>query len=652
MTADTLVAVSAALRDLAIAGVVGGLLLIAVALPRDHPAVGRTSLIARVASMVWVVAALTFSLASYANIRGSGTDASRFLQEWWQYSTSVDLLKAYLQMVLAAVVVSIMVAFVRRPMLAIWTFVPVAWGLGWQAETGHAAGATDHHLGVSAMALHIAGSAIWMGLIGVVAALRGPLGDDAKRVVRRMSRAAIWGAILLIVSGAVNAWMRLESPADFVTTTYGRLILAKILLMSLAIGLAAWHRRTYLPLLSSAQVRQRFWRVLSVDVVALVTVIGIAAVLSTQAPPIPIVPVAKPSPAYYLTGYELPPAPSFANWLLLWRLEIFSLFVIASLAIVYMRWVWRLNRRGDRWPVYRTILWLVGMALLVWITQGGPAIYGAVTFSGHMVEHMLLITVVPLPLTLGAPITLALRALPVRKDGSRGPREWLRGIVESRFMQLVSNPIVAAVIFAGSLIIFYYSPIFEFALRNHAGHLWMLAHFSIAGYLFFNALIGIDPGPNRFGYPLRIVLLFATMASHAFFGVALTMSHELLAPTWFGLMGRPWGPDAITDQQYGGQLAWGMGELPVLALAIGVIALWRQSDDRESSAQRPQGGTRSRRRPQRVQRDACPGRQRRRAETVLGVPRWRPRTGRRSREIQRTVHRFHPQACVRLRHQA
>ena len=47
-------------------------------------------------------------------------------------------------------------------------------------------------------------------------------------------------------------------------------------------------------------------------------------------------------------------------------------------------------------------------------------------------------------------------------------------------------------------------------------------------------------------------------------------------------MGRTWGPDAITDQQYGGQLAWGMGELPVVALAIGVFVAWRRADDRDA----------------------------------------------------------------------
>ena len=61
-----------------------------------------------------------------------------------------------------------------------------------------------------------------------------------------------------------------------------------------------------------------------------------------------------------------------------------------------------------------------------------------------------------------------------------------------------------------------------------------------------------------------MVLLFATMAFHAFFGVSLTTSQVLLAPRWYGLMGRDWGADAITDQQYGGAFAWGLGEIPVL----------------------------------------------------------------------------------------
>jgi len=149
-------------------------------------------------------------------------------------------------------------------------------------------------------------------------------------------------------------------------------------------------------------------------------------------------------------------------------------------------------------------------------------------------------------------------------------------------MRFFAHPVVAAVNFAMSMLIFYYSPIFEFALDNHAAHLWMILHFSLVGYFFFNAIVGTDPGPSRPGYPMRVVLLFATMAFHAFFSVALTSGQALLAPRWYGLMGRTWGPDALTDQQYGGTLAWGLGEIPVVLIAIVVLVQWRREDSRDA----------------------------------------------------------------------
>ena len=53
-------------------------------------------------------------------------------------------------------------------------------------------------------------------------------------------------------------------------------------------------------------------------------------------------------------------------------------------------------------------------------------------FSAHMVQHMVLVMVVPIFLALSAPVTLAARALPVRHDASWGPREWLLRLVLGR----------------------------------------------------------------------------------------------------------------------------------------------------------------------------------------------------------------------------
>jgi len=53
-------------------------------------------------------------------------------------------------------------------------------------------------------------------------------------------------------------------------------------------------------------------------------------------------------------------------------------------------------------------------------------------------------------------------------------------------------------------------------------------------------------------------------------------------PEWFGAMGREWGPDPLSDQQRGGELAWGLGEFPTLMLAIMVTWSWSRSDDRKN----------------------------------------------------------------------
>jgi putative copper resistance protein D len=220
------------------------------------------------------------------------------------------------------------------------------------------------------------------------------------------------------------------------------------------------------------------------------------------------------------------------------------------------------------------------MLLLGFVTNSGLIVYGKYLFSIHMLGHMLLSMAVPLLLVLGAPITLASRAIAARKDGSRGVREWLLVAVHSKYLAVIGHPLVAAVIFGVSLIVFYYSPLFEWALREHLGHLWMTAHFVFSGYLFAQALIGIDPSPHDPPYPLRLIIVLATMAFHAFFGLSIILGTSLLVPEWFGAMGRTWGDPPLLDQQNGGELAWGLGEFPTLALAILVTWAWSKSDDR------------------------------------------------------------------------
>ena len=185
-------------------------------------------------------------------------------------------------------------------------------------------------------------------------------------------------------------------------------------------------------------------------------------------------------------------------------------------------------------------------------------------------------------LVLGAPVTLALRAIQKRDDGSRGAREWILLLVHSRAAKIVTHPLAAAGLFAASLWVFYYSPLFRWATTDHVGHEWMIFHFLIVGYLFVQTLIGIDPVGNQAPYPLRLVLLLATMALHAFFGLAIISNTGLFLSDWYGAMGRTWGATPLVDQQAAGGIAWSVGEIPTVSLAIIVAILWSRSDTREA----------------------------------------------------------------------
>ena len=254
----------------------------------------------------------------------------------------------------------------------------------------------------------------------------------------------------------------------------------------------------------------------------------------------------------------------------------------AALLFFYWAAVVRLRRRGDAWSPLRGASWTAGVLLLFWVTNGGLNVYEGYLFSIHMLAHMLLGMAIPVLLVPGAPITLALRAIVKRSDGSRGGREWLLLIVHSRYFAFLGNPLVASVLFAGSLWAFYYTPLFRWATEDHIGHMWMVIHFVGTGYLFVQSLIGIDPSPSRPPYAIRILILLATMAFHAFFGLALMTGTGLLLADWYGAMGWDTGMTALADQQRGGGIAWSVGEIPTVSLAIITAIMWARSDEKES----------------------------------------------------------------------
>lgn len=585
--------VTTVLGELAVAATLGGLVLAAFVVP-PGVAFDRTLSTAAVGAGAWTVAALGRMVFSASNTVGVPLDDPKFGEQLGVYLVQIPSGRAYLAMTVIASLVCLSVMLTRTANGALWSGVLALVPLVVQSFMGHAAGSTSHELAVSSLFMHLVGAAVWIGVLLVVAALRArrAMTDESLAVVvTRYSPIASWCFVVVALSGVVNALVRLGG-VEGLSTQYGALLLTKAALF-VVLGGFGWAHRTWVvgklaaaarpgsaAPLAGANPTALFWRLAGAELLVMGAVSGVAVVLGGTQPPDDNSPPVDPTSAFIITGRELPAELTVTRWFTEWRWDVLLGFACAAALVVYARWVWRLRRRGDTWPPLRTASWAVGTILLFWVTNGGPAVYSSVIFSAHMLQHMLLAMIIPIFLVCGAPMTLALRGLDIRKDSTRGPREWLLVIIHSRFGRFFAHPTVAAVNFAASMIVFYYTPAFEYALSTHIGHIIMTVHFVLAGYLFTNALIGIDPGPSRPPHAQRLLLLLAIMAFYTFFGMTLMSGEILLVPEWFGLTGREWGLPALEDQQKGGVIAWAAGEIPTISLAVIVAVSWARDDDR------------------------------------------------------------------------
>lgn len=545
----------------------------------------RAVRLAAVTATGWLASGVALLVLTYADVAGTRVGSAGFWSQLNFYVREIDLGRSAFVSLVLVMLVATCAGGVTRVFPTGWLTVLALAALFPVALSGHSAASDDHQNAVDSLFVHLVGVSVWVGGLVAVLVLAPVLGRQLASTVRRYSTIAGWAFAAVAVSGVVNAWLRIGG-LDGLDSTYGAILVAKVAAL-IALGVAGWwQRRSVVAQLgangSGTEVRwPAFTRLAVSEAFVMAGTIGLGVALSRTPPPVPDTGVGE-DPVAALLGFPMPSPRTVDLLLRSWYPEAVFLTLAVVMAALYVAAMVRLRRRGDGVAWARAVAWLAGCGVLVWVTSGGPAVYGRVSFSGHMMQHMTLMMLVPILLVIGAPITLALRTLRKRADASAGPREWLLAVLHSRFVRVVSNPIVAAVLFVGSLVAFYYSGLFQLSLATHTGHLLMTVHFLLVGYLFVWVLIGTDPGPSRPPYPMRLLLLLATVSFHAFFGLALINGTAVLAPDWWASLNLTDTAALIDDQQAGGAIAWGVGELPTLLLMVIIGFQWARDDEREA----------------------------------------------------------------------
>ena len=451
-------------------------------------------------------------------------------------------------------------------------------GLSLPALLSHGGGISTHQWAVVSGLMHGITVSLWISgvaAIFIIVSNKQLTQDQKSLALHKFSYLAIASVVLLLISGQINAFTRLNNYSEILSTTYGQLLILKVTLVALALIVAANIRK---------RLQTDIKKLVGLEVGLLLFTLGVSVVLAST--DFPRTGNAAFTLIESVTGFPEPREFSWSYALTTFSLEPFT-FTVGLFALGLYFWgVWTLKRRGDSWPVFRTISWTAAVLIGMYVTNTMIGRYAILLFSAHMVVHMVLAMVVPILLPLGAPLTLILRSLSPNetvknKDSQvRNLRDWIVALMNSRYLHTLSHPIIAFFLFAGGTWVLYFSPLLTVLMRSHLGHLFMDAHFVLAGYLFFWNILGVDPAPRKVPDVLKLGIVFAAAVFHGIFGFITYSSDTALGGGWFSEVKPSWLLDQIKDQQLGGGIAWGFGELPTI-LVLGILVYqWASRDQR------------------------------------------------------------------------
>ena len=531
----------------------------------------------QLSAIFWLIGSVGTIFFTLADILGQSFTAALDPTVMRSFLTQVTLGQYLLFQTLISVIALLSAKKIQRINTTIALLMLTIIGIVAPIFQSHSASSGSHSLAIGSLVIHVVGLALWVGGIFSMIFMDS---EDRIIAVPRFSVLALWSAIAVVASGSANAWARLDFKSAW-HTTYALVVIAKIVLTVALLAMGYVHRRNLSKSVAINWVAMA--RLIMVEAFIMVSALALGAWLSSNEAPVRNSNESF-NAALTVAGIQTPEPPTLSRILLSYEPDALMIGLLVIAVALYIKGVIVLTKRGDKWPVGRTISFALGISVIDFATSGGLGLYAHFAFSYHMIAHMFLGMIAPIGIVLGAPITLALRTLPQgRTSTERGVRGSLISALHSRLGRFYTNPLIALAIFDGSLFALYFTSLFGGMMQSHAGHFFMNFHFIMAGTLFFYVVIGIDPNPRKIPHLVKIVILFAAMSIHAFFSVALMSTTTLIDQGYFASLKTPWLLDLLADQNKGGAIGWAMGEIPILLALVATFIQWMRDDSREAN---------------------------------------------------------------------
>lgn len=513
-------------------------------------------------AQVWFAASVLNTFANPAYVNGVGLHTTLTPASWWTFLWASPSALAWLYS--AAVALGCVVAaYASRR----WATFALCWAAGVSAllfvsVTGNVTVGLDHDWATDAAviltltAVPLLSLAVGSWLAGTTAAARG------------YQRVALPLLLIAAAGQSVIAWQQLAGvPATATPFGLWQLVMAGIAVL----WLASWALRAVRGARPGASVGRD----------AILGVAYLAALTAENHVPSPRFLEPQTVMINYL-GYQVQVGPTIERLVSLGRPNLlWVVIVVAAIAWYVTAWL-RARRLGRPYPLLRLVSWCAAWLLTLFLAVTGLWEYSTVQYSWHMVVHMTVNMMVPVLAVLGAPLSL-IRAASDPQPGHVGAAAGLDALEASRPWQIMTSPLVAWLLYVGSLFMVYFTPAFSWLMKYHWAHQLMLLFFMATGYLFFEQIIGSDRPGRQLPHLLKLALVISIMPFHAIFAVSILSSRTLIGAEFYQTIAPPWIPDLLAEQNIAGQATWFLGEVPLFLVIAALAAQWFRSDSKEAA---------------------------------------------------------------------
>ncbi|MDQ6838429.1 MAG: cytochrome c oxidase assembly protein [Actinomycetota bacterium] len=247
------------------------------------------------------------------------------------------------------------------------------------------------------------------------------------------------------------------------------------------------------------------------------------------------------------------------------RFDVIGMIVVLGAGAWYLCARSRVRHSEGVWAAWRTGCFLAGLLVIAIATLSGLTTFDASSVTIHLINDTLMVMVAPILLTLGAPLTLA-----VRWAGPRG-RDRIRSVVSSRAVRFLTSPVTGWILLGGGLALLYLTGLFQATVDHRSvGDAVRLGLLGV-GMLFCWPAIAADPLPRPASFPQRMISALFALPYFLILGMSLESQNVPIAR---GL--------SISDFHQGSELMWSTGEFLGVAASIGLLVLWIRSEERSA----------------------------------------------------------------------